>query len=52
MWEDDPILKITHDRQLVAFKYDGFWKCMDAMRDRIELENMWNSQEAQWKVWK
>lgn len=52
MWEDDPILKITHDRQLVAFKYDGFWKCMDAMRDRIELENMRNSQEAQWKVWK
>lgn len=52
MWEDDPMIRITHDRELVAYKYNGFWKCMDAMRDRIELEHLWNTQQAKWKVWK
>jgi len=50
-WEKAPLLKIADDNQLVAFKHNGFWKCMDALRDRIELENLWNNNDAKWKTW-
>ena len=50
-WEKGPLIKIANDNQLVAFKHYGFWKCMDALRDRIELEDLWNSGNAQWKNW-
>ena len=51
MWEEEPMLALTRDCQLVAYKHTGFWKCMDAIRDKIELEQMWNSGNAKWKVW-
>lgn len=51
MWEEDPLENLAHDSQLLAYKHHGFWKCMDAMRDKEELERMWNSGHAQWKVW-
>lgn len=50
-WEKGPLQKIAHDNQLAAFKHNGFWKPMDALRDRIELENLWNNGLAKWKVW-
>lgn len=52
MWEDIPLERLSKDGELVAYKHTGFWKCMDALRDKIELENLWNSQQAKWKVWK
>jgi glucose-1-phosphate cytidylyltransferase len=51
-WEKKPLVDIAKDQQLVAYKHKGFWKCMDALRDRIELEEMWNSGKATWKIWK
>jgi len=51
MWEDDPMVQLAQDRQLVAYRHHGFWKCMDAMRDKIELEALWQNNEAQWKTW-
>jgi len=51
MWEDEPLEKLTGDKQLIAFQHKGFWKCMDALRDKIELEALWNSNNAKWKVW-
>lgn len=51
MWEDDPMLQLAHDKELVAYRHHGFWKCMDAMRDKIELESLWQNNEAQWKTW-
>ncbi len=30
---------------------NGFWKCMDALRDRIELEDLWKNEKAEWKIW-
>ena len=51
MWEEEPLEKLTNDQQLVAFQHKGFWKCMDALRDRIELEEMWSSGKAKWKIW-
>lgn len=51
MWEDEPLENLTRDNQLVAYKHTGFWKCMDAMRDKIELESMWKDDTAKWKKW-
>jgi glucose-1-phosphate cytidylyltransferase len=51
MWEDEPLESLAKDDQLVAFRHQGFWKCMDALRDKIELEDLWKNNEAQWKVW-
>ena len=50
-WEKKPLAEIASDNQLAAYKHHGFWKPMDAMRDRIELENLWNSGKAKWKIW-
>jgi len=50
-WEKGPLVAIANNSQLAAYKHDGFWKCMDAMRDRIELESLWNSGNAPWKTW-
>jgi len=51
MWEDLPIQNLAKDDQLMAFQHHGFWKCMDALRDKIELEEIWNSGNAKWKTW-
>lgn len=51
MWEDAPMQQLANDQQLVAYKHDGFWKCMDALRDKIELETLWQNTQAKWKVW-
>jgi glucose-1-phosphate cytidylyltransferase len=50
-WEKGPLAAISSDNQLSAYKHFGFWKCMDALRDRIELEELWNSDNAKWKKW-
>jgi glucose-1-phosphate cytidylyltransferase len=50
-WEKKPLIDIANDGQLAAYKHNGFWKCMDAMRDKIELEDLWESNNAPWKVW-
>ena len=50
-WEKEPLAKIAKDGQLAAYRHHGFWKCMDALRDRVELEEMWNSGKAKWKIW-
>ncbi|MGN6165579.1 MAG: sugar phosphate nucleotidyltransferase, partial [Flavisolibacter sp.] len=51
MWEDTPLNNLTEDDQLMAYKHRGFWKCMDAMRDKIELEHLWQTNQAKWKTW-
>jgi glucose-1-phosphate cytidylyltransferase len=50
-WENQPLLEIANDKQLAAYKHSGFWKPMDALRDRIELEQMWQNNNAKWKIW-
>lgn len=50
-WETDPLVKIANDKQLASFKHKGFWKCMDALRDKVELEQLWETNQAKWKVW-
>ncbi|MBA3663138.1 MAG: glucose-1-phosphate cytidylyltransferase [Bacteroidetes bacterium] len=50
-WEKKPLIEIANDGKLAAYKHNGFWKCMDAMRDKIELEELWKTNNAPWKVW-
>jgi glucose-1-phosphate cytidylyltransferase len=50
-WEKKPLIDIASDNQLVAYKHPGFWKAMDALRDRVELEQLWASGNAPWKIW-
>jgi len=52
IWERKPLEDLARDGQLVAYKHYGFWKCMDILRDKKELNAMWNSGKAPWKVWK
>ncbi|MDI9357713.1 MAG: glucose-1-phosphate cytidylyltransferase [Phycisphaerales bacterium] len=51
MWEDEPLEQLTYKNELRAYKHTGFWKCMDALRDKIELEALWQKQQAPWKLW-
>ena len=51
MWEDEPLESLANDNQLIAYRHHGFWKCMDALRDKIELEDLWKHNHAKWKVW-
>jgi glucose-1-phosphate cytidylyltransferase len=51
MWEDEPLETLTEKHQLAAYKYKGFWKCMDALRDKLELESLWQTGRAKWKTW-
>jgi glucose-1-phosphate cytidylyltransferase len=51
MWEDTPMESLAKDDQLIAYRHHGFWKCMDAMRDKIELESLWQNNQAKWKTW-
>lgn len=51
VFEKEPLEKAAKEGQLMAFKHDGFWHCMDTQRDKIQLEEMWESGKAPWKVW-
>lgn len=51
IWEREPIERIAHEGKMVAYKHLGFWKPMDTLRDKIELEESWNSNNAPWKMW-
>jgi len=50
-WEKKPLSEIANHKQLAAYRHHGFWKSMDALRDRIELEQLWNNGNAPWKLW-
>lgn len=52
VFEKETLEKIALEGQLNAFKYKGFWHCMDTQRDKIVLEDMWKNGEAKWKIWK
>lgn len=51
VWERDPLERLAHEGQLVAYKHSGFWQPMDTLRDKMHLEELWASAKAPWKVW-
>jgi len=49
--EADAMEKLAADRQLAVYRHDGFWQCMDTLRDKRQLEAQWQEGRAPWKVW-
>ncbi len=50
-WEREPLEGLAEDGELAAFRHDGFWQPMDTLRDKQQLEALWESGRAPWKVW-
>ena len=50
--EGDTLERLAGDNQLSAYRHDGFWQCMDHLRDKRLLESLWHAGQAPWKVWK
>lgn len=50
-WELEPLEYLARDNKLAAFKHCGFWLPMDTLRDKVKLEELWNSGVSPWKVW-
>ena len=51
-WERDPLQRLAEEGQLAAYKHNGFWQCMDTLRDVQLVEKLWNEGNAPWKIWK
>ncbi len=51
VWENDPLEHLAKKGELGIYRHKGFWRPMDTLRDRVELENLWDSQSAPWKTW-
>jgi glucose-1-phosphate cytidylyltransferase len=51
IWERAAMENLTKDRQMTAFKHTGFWRPMDTLRDKNELEDAWVQNKAKWKIW-
>jgi glucose-1-phosphate cytidylyltransferase len=50
-WEKEPLEQLAKDGQLMAYRHEGFWQCMDTLRDKRLLQDLWDTGEAPWKVW-
>jgi glucose-1-phosphate cytidylyltransferase len=51
VWEREPMESLAREGQLSAFRHEGFWQPMDTLRDKSQLEELWASGKAPWKVW-
>lgn len=51
LWEKEPLNDLARDNQLGAYMHQGFWKPVDTLRDKNELEHLWDSGNARWKLW-
>ena len=50
-WEGEPLTRLVDMGQMMAFEHRGFWQPMDTLRDKNQLEALWKSGKAPWKVW-
>jgi len=50
-WEQEPLNELANKNQLNAFKHNGFWQPMDTLREKNQLQEMWDRNEAPWKLW-
>ena len=51
MFEREPLERLADENQLMCYKHNGFWQCMDTLRDKERLERLWAENNAPWKVW-
>ena len=50
--EKEPLQNLSRDGELMAYRHEGFWQCMDTKREMEKLEEMWANDKAPWEVWK
>lgn len=50
-FEQEPLTNLARDGKLFAYIHQGFWKCMDTLKDRKDLEEMWQSKNCPWRIW-
>jgi glucose-1-phosphate cytidylyltransferase len=51
VWERDPVERLAHDGQLMGYRHYGFWSCMDTLKEKNLLEDLWQSIKPPWKIW-
>ena len=51
IWEQTPLKNLAKDGQLNSYKHHGFWRPMDTLKDKLDLNEMWNKKQATWKIW-
>ena len=51
VWEREPLEALAAEGELAAYAHDGFWQPMDTLRDKVHLEELWQSGKAPWKKW-
>jgi len=51
-WEAKPLMKLATEGEMRAFEHHGFWQPMDTLRDKNYLEELWDAEQAPWKIWK
>ncbi|MFV0529718.1 MAG: glucose-1-phosphate cytidylyltransferase [Lachnospiraceae bacterium] len=51
VFEKEPLERLAKEGQLMAYQHNGYWQSMDTQRDKMQLETMWNSGKAPWRVW-
>jgi glucose-1-phosphate cytidylyltransferase len=51
-WEREPMERLARDGQLMAYRHPDFWQCMDTLRDKRQLEQLWREGQAPWRVWR
>lgn len=51
IWERSPLENIAKNKQLIAYKHNKFWACMDTLRDKNQLVKLWKSKKSPWKIW-
>ena len=51
IFEQEPLSNLAKNSELMAFKHEGFWQSMDTLRDKKILCNLWDNNEAPWKIW-
>ena len=49
--ERKPLEQLAADGQLMAYKHEGFWRCMDTLRDKLHLQEMWENEAQPWRIW-
>ena len=52
IWERDPVERLARDGQLMGYRHKGFWSCMDTIKEKTMLEELWASGKAPWKTWR
>ena len=50
-FQKEPMERLAADRQLMAYRHESFWQCMDTLRDKVYLETLWDAGRAPWRVW-